>query len=98
MLEDETDAAFAQGELVGVYVAEENFAGIKFFKAGNGAEQRGFAGTRRAEQGHQFAAINIERHTAQGRKAAEVFFDVFYADGYGHGFAPADLMLLGRSQ
>ena len=60
-----------------IYIVEENIACVRLFKARNGAQQRGFAGARRAEQGQQLSAFDLQRHIPQDGKCAELLFEIF---------------------
>ena len=88
MLEHEADAALAQGELIGIDVAEEDLPAIDLFEARNGPQQRRLARSRRTEQGYEFARFDLQRNAAQGRVAAEALGQVLHGHGNGHGETP----------
>ncbi len=88
MLEHEADAPLAQAELVGIDVAEEDLAAVDLFEAGHGPQQGRLARSRGAEQGDEFARLDLQRNAAQGRIAAEALGQVLHGHGNGHGRAP----------
>jgi hypothetical protein len=70
----------------GVFAAESNAACVGCFQTGNDAQQSGFAATRRAEQGHQLAGVNVEADITQSVKVAKLFVNVSDFDAHGDTF------------
>src|SRR4051812_15543159 len=82
MLKHETDAALADSGVGGILAMKENLSAIGGFKAGDDAQQRGFARARRAQQRHQLPAGNFEAHVIDGNEITECARHV--ADLYAH--------------
>ncbi len=71
MLEDEADAAIAHGNVCRILFAEMDLAAIGKFEAGHHAQDGRLAGAGRAEQRHQFAALDVERDAMHGAEGFE---------------------------
>jgi hypothetical protein len=57
-------------------------------QASNDAQQRGLAATRRSEQGHKFARLNIQRNLAQDLGLSERLGYIGQFEGCAHGESP----------
>src|SRR3546814_12567192 len=62
MLEDETDAPFADRLTGDVFVTEEDSPGVGKFDAGDASQQRGLSGAGRPEQRDQLARCDVEKN------------------------------------
>ena len=80
MLEDEPDPALLNGNEGGVFLTEEDAAGIGNLQPRDGAQQRGLAGARGAEQCHQFAGTDRHADIAQSGRLREVLGQMFDAN------------------
>ena len=78
MLEGKTGFAFAGRNAGHVLAVEQNLGGIvvRKFQARDGAEQGGLAGAGGAEQGNEFAGIDLEADVVERGEAPEFFGDV----------------------
>src|SRR3990167_5973869 len=85
VLEHEADVAVAHVMAGNVFAMELDAAGVGGFQAGDDTQQAGFAAAGRAEQGHQFAAVDVQVDVVQGTESAEVFADI--ADFNGHAYS-----------
>ena len=67
MLEDEADAPPSQIDVgdIGIVEQHRSRALVGLLNAGDHAQQRGLARARRAEQGDQFAGIDLEINVAE---------------------------------
>ena len=85
MLKGKTGLALARGNLRHVLAVKQDLrlAGIVGkFQAGDDAQQRGLAGTGRAEQRDEFAGLDLEAHVVERGEAAEFFRDVLDFDAH----------------
>jgi hypothetical protein len=80
MLKDETDIALGHGERQRVLAIEPHRAAIRPFQAGDDAEQRGLARTRRTEQRDQLARSDLEIHIVERLVGAKELGDVLDVD------------------
>lgn len=75
-LEHEAERALLDGQIDALRAVEEHAiveldaAVGRLFKAGHRAQQRGLAAARRAEQAHDFAGLQFERHALEDRIGA----------------------------
>ncbi len=70
VLEDDADLAAVRRQFVDGAVADHHLAVGLLDEAGHDPEQRGLAAARGAEQGHEFAALHLERHVVDGEPRA----------------------------
>jgi len=74
VLEDHADVALVRRYVVENLVAETDFAAGRAFEAGEHHQTSCFAGTRRAEQGKELAAPDVEIQIADDQILAVVGF------------------------
>ena len=80
VLEHEADAPLLHGEARRVQRVEVDGAAMRRVEAGDHAQQRRLARTRRAEQRDELAPGDVERDVAQGRVRAEIQLHALDAD------------------
>ena len=71
VLKDKAHAAFAGGLVGDVLAIEKHRAGVGKFQSRDDAQQRGFPGARRPEQGHQFAGGNLQARRFPARQTVQ---------------------------
>src|SRR5579859_7075454 len=76
MLENEADPPIARRNVGGVAAIEQHLAGIGKLKTGEDAQQRGLAGSRRPQQRHQLAFLDLQRNIAERGKPAEGLMNI----------------------
>ncbi len=86
MLEDEADVAVAHIAAGDILAMEHDAAAVRRFQPGDDAQQAGLAAAGRAEQGDQFAALDVQVDRLQRLELAEALVDVTDFDT--HGCAP----------
>src|SRR5581483_8396105 len=77
VLENETDVALLDGDVVDPFAADEDVAIGGNLKTGDHAENGGFATAAGTEQRHQFAFMDGEIYRIDRRNFPEFFADVF---------------------
>ncbi len=88
LLEHEAHAARGRRGKGDVLVVEQHLTGVGKLQAGDHAQQRRLAGTRRSQQRQQLAVGDLEPDLVQRRIATELLFDG--TDGDGHGVWRSD--------
>src|SRR5437868_2190328 len=77
-LKNKADIALLRWKVRYVAVAEKDFASVEFFETGQQAQEGGFAGAGRADDGEMFASSNRQRQIRKDRGA--------FAEGFGDSF------------
>ncbi len=77
MLEDETDAAGGRRDVPCGHAVADDVSAVGCFESGDDAKERRFAAAGRAEQGDEFAVIDVERDAVEDARARVGFMDVF---------------------
>ena len=105
LLEDHTDLASNGGDVLGILVqlntVDDNTALIVLFEPIDAADERGFAGARRAADHHPLASAYAEINILQRMERAEPLVDARHLDGDGavlHGALTCVAMHSGRNQ
>ncbi len=83
VLEHEAHVALTHVHVGGVFSAEQDVAAVRGFQTRDDAQQRGLAAARRAQQGQEFAGVDVEVHVLQRMEAAKVLVDVTDLDAHG---------------
>jgi hypothetical protein len=71
-LEDGIDFALIGGKGGDVFTVEDNAAGVRLFKTGKDAQQRGFAAATGAQQGEKLTALYWQRYLINSTYTAKV--------------------------
>ena len=82
VLEDESDVALLRRERGGVLLGQQDLARVGRLQPGDDAQERGLAGSARAEERGQRAALDLERDVVDRDEVAEVLRDVADQDGH----------------
>ena len=77
MLEDEADATCGRRDVLRGDTVADDIAAVGRFEPRDDAEQSRFAAAGRAEQGDEFAVIDVERDAVEDARARVGFIDVF---------------------
>src|SRR4029450_4158974 len=80
-LEHHRDVAVLRIEIVHRLAVDRDRAGRDFLEPGEHSKKRGLAATRRADEDHELAVLDVEAHAVDDLRDAEGLFDVL--KGYG---------------
>ena len=82
MLKDETDVAITDARVGDVLVLVEHGAAVGDLETGDDAQERRLAGARRAEEGEQRAARDLDAQMVECDEVAEALGHVFDTDAH----------------
>ena len=83
VLEDETDAAFADLPVRRILAVEQHTPAVGRLEPCDDAQQRGLAAARRPEQRHELARTDLEADVTECREVAELLSDASDVDAHG---------------